>query len=98
MWATAFRRVGRSAVGATSPRPGKRNCGGTTLPVGLSQRCISRFFAEKKLARPYACRSFQLLTKLSWQEAHLSDDARNTCATFCAAWIGGVWLALTRPR
>ena len=36
--------------------------------------------------------------KLSWHAAHLMFMPRNTCAAFCAACIGGVWLALTTPR
>ena len=27
----------------------------------------------------------------------MRELARKTCDTFCAAWIGGIWLALTRP-
>ena len=38
------------------------------------------------------------LMKLSWHEAHLRFTPRNTCATLCAACIGGTMLALTVPR
>ena len=36
--------------------------------------------------------------KLSWQDAHFRFTPMNTCEMFCAACIGGNWLALTTPR
>ena len=49
-------------------------------------------------ASPNVSFSFQRLIKLSWQAAHFRLIPRKTCAAFCAACIGGVWLALTTPR
>src|SRR6266516_350343 len=67
-------------------------------PVGLSQWTISSGWSEKMPAGPYESDSIQSLMKLSWQEAHLRFTPMNTWEMFCAAWICGVWLALTTPR
>ena len=68
------------------------------LPSGFVAAMDLQLLSAKTAASEYASASFQRLTKLSWQLAHLRLVPRNTCDRFCAACTGGVWLALTTPR